>query len=70
MATKLDELYKKNSKEIEELKIGNEDLKKENYFGELGFIKGEPRCLSAKARDFTEVFIIPASICKLLIWSA
>ena len=34
------------------------DLKKDKYFGELGFLTGEPRCLSAKSRDFTEVFMI------------
>jgi hypothetical protein len=34
------------------------DLLKEQYVGELGFLQGGQRCLSAKARDFTEVFII------------
>ena len=34
------------------------DLKKEQYFGELGMLQEEPRCLTAKARDFTEVYII------------
>lgn len=34
------------------------DLLKEQYVGEIGFLQGGQRCLSAKARDFTEVFII------------
>ena len=34
------------------------DVKKDAYFGELGFLTSEPRCLSAKSRDFTEVFMI------------
>ena len=34
------------------------DLKKEEYFGELGMLQECPRSLTAKARDFTEVFII------------
>jgi len=34
------------------------DLGKDKYIGDLGFLLGEPRCLSAKARDFTEVFVI------------
>lgn len=34
------------------------DIEKDCHFGELGFLLGEPRCLSAKARDFTEVFVI------------
>ena len=32
------------------------DLKKDAYFGELGFFSGDPRQLSAKSRDFTEVY--------------
>ena len=35
-----------------------EDLHKEQYFGELGFLQSGTRCLTAKARDFTEVFVI------------
>lgn len=34
------------------------DLQKENYFGEVGLLTGDPRSLSAKSRDFTEVFIL------------
>jgi hypothetical protein len=34
------------------------DLHKDSYFGELGFFNGEPRTLSAKSRDFTEVYRI------------
>lgn len=34
------------------------DLGKECSFGELGMITGKPRCLSAKARDFTDVLCI------------
>jgi hyperpolarization activated cyclic nucleotide-gated potassium channel 2 len=34
------------------------DLHHEDYFGEVGFLKNEPRSLSAKSRDFTEVFTI------------
>jgi CRP-like cAMP-binding protein len=33
--------------------LGNEE-----YFGEYGILKEETRCLSAKCRDFTEVYII------------
>ena len=34
------------------------DVHHEEYFGELGVLKGEPRQLSAKCRDFTEVYVI------------
>jgi CRP-like cAMP-binding protein len=34
------------------------DIKENSYFGELGFITGEPRCLSAKSRDFTVCLLI------------
>mmetsp|Transcript_34499 Transcript_34499/g.52793 ORF Transcript_34499/g.52793 Transcript_34499/m.52793 type:complete len:211 (+) Transcript_34499:416-1048(+) len=34
------------------------DLNKEKYFGELGLLSGDPRTLSAKSRDFTEVFTL------------
>ena len=32
------------------------DLKNEEYFGQIGVLKEEPRSLSAKARDFTETY--------------
>jgi signal-transduction protein with cAMP-binding, CBS, and nucleotidyltransferase domain len=34
------------------------DLKMESYFGEYGLISGQTRSLSAKCRDFTEVYVI------------
>ena len=34
------------------------DLHGNTYFGELGIINDQPRCLSAKSRDFTEIFIL------------
>ena len=34
------------------------DLGSHSYFGELGFLTGKERCLSAKARDFTEVYVL------------
>jgi CRP-like cAMP-binding protein len=30
----------------------------ESYFGEYGLITGKTRSLSAKSRDFTEVYVI------------
>ena len=32
------------------------DLSNEEYFGQIGVLKEEPRSLSAKARDFTETY--------------
>ena len=34
------------------------DLAKDSYFGELGVLKEEPRCLSARAREFTEAYTL------------
>ena len=34
------------------------DIVKDNGFGELGMLTGQPRCLSAKSRDFTEVLVV------------
>ena len=34
------------------------DLTDNSYFGELGILNDQPRCLSAKSRDFTEIFIV------------
>ena len=34
------------------------DIGKDTHFGEIGVLKEEPRSLSAKARDFTEVFLL------------
>ena len=34
------------------------DLGPQKYFGELGFLTGKERSLSAKARDFTEVYVL------------
>ena len=34
------------------------DLKQESFFGEYGLISGQTRSLSAKCRDFTEVYVI------------
>ena len=34
------------------------DLVGREYFGELGILWDQPRCLSARSRDFTEVFIL------------
>lgn len=34
------------------------DLGKDSGFGELGMLTGQPRSLSAKSRDFTEVLVI------------
>ncbi len=34
------------------------DLNKGDYFGEIGFFTDNPRLLSAKSREFTELYVI------------
>lgn len=34
------------------------DLNKGDYFGEIGFFTDNPRNLSAKSREYTEIYII------------
>ena len=34
------------------------DLVKDDYFGEIGFLSGKPRMMSAKSRDYTECYVI------------
>ena len=34
------------------------DLKKDNFMGEIGMFKSEPRTLSAKCRDFSQIYIL------------
>lgn len=34
------------------------DLQSDDYFGEIGFLTDNPRLLSAKSRDYTEIYII------------
>lgn len=34
------------------------DLQKHAYFGEIGFLTDNPRMLSAKAREYTELYVI------------
>ena len=37
------------------------DLMKGDYFGEIGFLTDNPRMVSAKAREYTELYVIHKS---------